>query len=688
MNCQRKADEEPGNSSSTPPVESDINSLRPPSSTAQSTTPPAPAPSYQDIVARAPTTAPVLARTITAPTHAHSGFEQLPPNFTRPTTPGNHALSTGILLGVGPALTRDADIADIQQTITGILARANVSHHSIQHNITAKGKSQFKVILLTRVGAERAVVLLHQRPCSPNIQQQFFVTYWLGPPQECSDSSVGVFSASTATKLSKSSCRAPRTLAELQEEAAQESKRQTAGKRERIAQAALQEQPLTQPRFLRMASPELKIDSEQSLHEPSLYLQAEEQFVTAPAAELGMQLSAGCRVLLDSLDQLVIDKNHSLLSEKYRVELLPKVILPSTDTCSTSSPTYRLDWLNWQLRLRFSPVAWFHGVAKPSAFQSREKSSAGSSPNTAMEQAMAEARTWTQRVREVENTVPLWMTTQEDTEQPEWTSRPPEKCNALLSRKDASERECKFNVNSSHSLASQNEELEAVLMRGVTDEVLASHRYNADAEPHEFKPVPPYLLEVRPEATRDLILAPELHSTNRKMATSPDFWWRCVETCRTLARQWGYPAAPGSSAEDGFPVCGIALNFGKWETAEATDPLAKDCHAHAHIFLTPGAYRRNKEAGDGYLHRPLKGRYHAFEDYLLQDCKELEQDVLLSWDSKDHRSRVVETERKLTEITELLRGQQEQLQAQQAQLTRMETMLQMIATPSANAHPL
>ena len=219
MNCQRKEDDEQLNISSTPFIESENNLFRPPSPPSQSTTPPAPAPSCQDVLARAPTTAPVLPRPITASTHAHTGFEQLPLNFTKPTSPGIYALSIGILLGVGPALTRDADIADIQQTITHILAQASMSHHTTEHNNTAKEKSQFEVTIFTRFDAERAVIFLHQRSCSPNIQQPFFVTYWVGPRQECFDSSFGVFSAPTGRKLSNSSCQQPRRLEELKEEA-------------------------------------------------------------------------------------------------------------------------------------------------------------------------------------------------------------------------------------------------------------------------------------------------------------------------------------------------------------------------------------------------------------------------------------------------------------------------------------
>ena len=513
------------------------------------------------------------------------------------------------------------------------------------------GILRYKVLCRTRADAERAAIHLHGHSLPPAVSVMSFV-FWFVPAsarrdQNADDKEIGLFKPpdSPYRKPGEASCSQPRKVAVLQAAALEAKAGLKAGA---IARKTTLDP--SAPSLNSLTTPTLSVD-DRALVSPALHLQQPIHWLTDDPILLARELAAGCALLLQRLDTLTEDRAYSLLSEKYRLELLPAVRLPDAQGFS-GSPSYEIDWTNWELRLRFSPVAWFHGIAKPSAYNLRT-SNTGSQVNW-ISAAMDHARRWTQHVRDVENSVPTSMVTRSDTCQPEYFPHSSEKCFEQLSRKDASSRPCEFSINGANSLTSHSEPLHHILVQSITDEVMDGHVHNSTSGPLDRRPVPPYQLAVRSEATRDLILAPELHSTNRMMAVSRDFWWRCVLTCRRLAQEWEYEDPAVES-----PVCGIALNFGKWETAQGNDPLAKDCHAHAHLFLTPEAYDRNKRLE--YKHAPLKGRYHAYEDYLLMDCKELEQDVLLSWDSQQLREKVVRIESKLDSvlegITKLLHGQ-------------------------------
>ena len=68
---------------------------------------------------------------------------------------------------------------------------------------------------------------------------------------------------------------------------------------------------------------------------------------------------------------------------------------------------------------------------------------------------------------------------------------------------------------------------------------------------------------------------------------------------------------------------GIAVNFGKWETASANDEseYALDCHGHIHLHLSRKAVNILQDSA-GW--KAIRGRVEHPENYLDKDIHELE----------------------------------------------------------------
>ncbi len=68
------------------------------------------------------------------------------------------------------------------------------------------------------------------------------------------------------------------------------------------------------------------------------------------------------------------------------------------------------------------------------------------------------------------------------------------------------------------------------------------------------------------------------HLTNSDLTASVEFWKYVIYVCSRLKEEY--------AKNDPFPIQGIALNFGVWETQNEPDKLATGCHGHAHIYIT------------------------------------------------------------------------------------------------------
>lgn len=122
----------------------------------------------------------------------------------------------------------------------------------------------------------------------------------------------------------------------------------------------------------------------------------------------------------------------------------------------------------------------------------------------------------------------------------------------------------------------------------------------------------------RREYTRDLLLVPksyyiktgDLPHSNIDLIQCEDFWGTVKEAVQFIA----------SISNDQKPVTRVVINFGFWETAVHKDPYLKECHAHAHLWLTPSSVRNIKAL-----------ELHDFppEDYLYINAKELQNGRLM-----------------------------------------------------------
>lgn len=73
---------------------------------------------------------------------------------------------------------------------------------------------------------------------------------------------------------------------------------------------------------------------------------------------------------------------------------------------------------------------------------------------------------------------------------------------------------------------------------------------------------------------------------------------------------------------DENPVVRVVVNFGHWETGIRNSPYLKECHAHAHLWLSA-------ECVLGKSITALERHHYPPEDYLLRNALELEQTRIL-----------------------------------------------------------
>jgi len=128
-----------------------------------------------------------------------------------------------------------------------------------------------------------------------------------------------------------------------------------------------------------------------------------------------------------------------------------------------------------------------------------------------------------------------------------------------------------------------------------------------------------WTLFTRPfEFTREVLIMPSpdaidagvLPHSNVDMVESAPFWMAAQNYALLLKSQ---------TPEAQFPVTRVVVNFGAWETALRAKPFLRECHAHAHLWITPDFVRHFK---------PLRGHDYQPEDYLLTNARQLERERL------------------------------------------------------------
>lgn len=134
-----------------------------------------------------------------------------------------------------------------------------------------------------------------------------------------------------------------------------------------------------------------------------------------------------------------------------------------------------------------------------------------------------------------------------------------------------------------------------------------------------------------------MILAPKAHKTNEELAKTPQFWNTATIFISAICKH------TQQTVEQAIEL--VALNFGRWETRQAEDPLAVNCHGHVHFYLTLTAVSTLKTT-----YHALLGRSGHPEDYKEEDARDLEQNRLLGDEITDIRETLQTLQKSVTSI--------------------------------------
>eukprot|EP01137_Pigoraptor_chileana_P035561 Opistho-2@29774 len=144
-------------------------------------------------------------------------------------------------------------------------------------------------------------------------------------------------------------------------------------------------------------------------------------------------------------------------------------------------------------------------------------------------------------------------------------------------------------------------------------------------------------LTCRREPTRDILLVPVNHRINKYLLQDPKTW----EAIAAFQTKYGHGCFEG-----------IAANFGKWESRNATDSSehAVDCHGHIHLLVSPSCMDAiaNETGGSA-----ARGRTQHPPSHAELDARDLEICRLIS-----HEHEMLREENKM------LRERNDQLQAE------------------------
>ena len=136
----------------------------------------------------------------------------------------------------------------------------------------------------------------------------------------------------------------------------------------------------------------------------------------------------------------------------------------------------------------------------------------------------------------------------------------------------------------------------------------------------------------RLEHTRELLVFPREHKTNKQLVESSDFWWWIlVKLVNGILKR--------------YPIDGFAMNFGKWESELAKDKNAVDCHGHLHIYLKLETAKKMEEK-----YKSMQGKLEDPYNYDLLDCAELETLRLHSSEIPEIKKDVKEIKKRLDQI--------------------------------------
>ena len=367
--------------------------------------------------------------------------------------------------------------------------------------------------------------------------------------------------------------------------------------------------------------------------EPSIICTTMFDFIKSDADQLASDLCCAAGLLLDSLDAL--QSSNPELGMAYRIQLDPIRIATVSREGLTS---HDLAWKTWRLKLRIDPTLWFEHVLMPM--------------DTDVRKALHIARGWARVVHKEAIGVPTALrrlpsqvsslpdTFKDDCENGEdcvhqrdgrcrsKRHEPKHKCGGATAGVDGSESQCGWMMQS-QLLISELQDWYHQSYCNCTGSYKANEFNLNNSIPYRFYG--------RREGTRDILLCPSRHITNRDLSRDHTFWNCVVRSCRRMGKQLQTQT---------FPVSGVAINFGTWETAQSRNRYAADCHAHAHLFLLPSTIIKCTDN----LYKGIKARSLDPDNWELKDCVALETMAIFSWDNNENQKMLQSIEAKVRRL--------------------------------------
>ena len=178
-----------------------------------------------------------------------------------------------------------------------------------------------------------------------------------------------------------------------------------------------------------------------------------------------------------------------------------------------------------------------------------------------------------------------------------------------------------------------------------------------------------FYLGNRREPTRDILLVPANHRENRKLVTEQKTWMTVNSILVELKRIC-------ECVEDNKVVELIAVNFGKWETANSKsnqdDPgkFALDCHGHIHLHMTRNTINilSQFKGCSG-----LKGCVQNPENYSEMDSREIFQARLLPLEHLILQNGIAHVEKEVGGLKKEVGGLKKEVQEVNGKVDELKT---------------
>ncbi|GBC04517.1 hypothetical protein RclHR1_05700012 [Rhizophagus clarus] len=138
-----------------------------------------------------------------------------------------------------------------------------------------------------------------------------------------------------------------------------------------------------------------------------------------------------------------------------------------------------------------------------------------------------------------------------------------------------------------------------------------------------------------------MVNKPDNHKTNKDLVVDGKFWEWVLGYFISSYLENIIHEPPISN-----PIELLALNFGKWESTEAKDSQAKECHGHLHVHIKPEVVKAFENAKNTAMY----GKIGRPKQYNIQNCIELETHRLLSLEMGQGIKKINEMNQKINKI--------------------------------------